>query len=101
MTFAPRLAKAAIGLGLVGTGISTSIFNVDAGYRAVIFDRIAGVKHVVKKEGTHFRIPVLQLPIMFDVRTRPRLIPNQKTGTKDLQTVVISLRILSRPEIEA
>lgn len=99
-SFVPRLAKIAVSLGLIGTGICTSIFNVEAGYRAVIFDRIAGVKHVVKKEGTHFRIPVLQFPIMFDVRTRPRLIPNQKTGTKDLQTVVISLRILSRPLVE-
>merc|ERR1711907_106695 len=98
--FVPRLAKFTIGLGLLGTGICASIFNVDAGYRAVIFDRIAGVKHIVKREGTHFRIPILQFPIMFDVRTRPRLIPNQKTGTKDLQTVVISLRILSRPLVE-
>merc|ERR1712080_702894 len=64
-----------------------------------IFDRIKGVNKIVKNEGTHLRIPILQIPYIFDVRTRPRLIPNQKTGTKDLQTVVISLRILSRPSV--
>merc|ERR1712080_76124 len=64
-----------------------------------IFDRLQGVKTVVKGEGTHLRIPFLQIPYVFDVRTRPRLIPTQRTGTKDMQTVVISLRILSRPVI--
>jgi len=98
--FVPRLAGSAVALGLFGTGMASSLYNVDPGHRAIIFDRIQGVKQVVKAEGTHFRIPVLQKPHFFDVRTRPRLISNQKTGTKDLQTVVISLRILSRPQVE-
>jgi len=55
-------------------------------------------KHVIK-EGTHFKIPYFQDPKVFDVRTRPRAIPTV-TGTKDLQMVNITLRLLSRPNME-
>ena len=72
------------------------LFNVDGGQRAVIFDRFQGVKEAVVGEGTHFMIPVVQKPIIIDVRARPRTI-NSITGTKDLQMANISLRVLSRP----
>lgn len=48
-------------------------------------------------EGTHFLIPVLQKPYIFDIRTRPRSITSV-TGTKDLQMVNLTLRVLSRPD---
>lgn len=67
------------------------LFNVDGGQRAVIFDRFQGVKEAVVGEGTHFMIPVVQKPIIIDVRARPRTI-NSITGTKDLQMANISLR---------
>ena len=54
---------------------------MDAGHRAVIFDRFMGVKQAVIGEGTHFFIPWVQKPIMFDVRTRPRNVP-VVTGSK-------------------
>jgi prohibitin 1 len=44
-------------------------------------------------------IPVIQRPVILDVRTRPREIPSV-TGTKDLQMVNIKLRVLWRPVIE-
>jgi len=47
-------------------------------------------------EGTHFFIPWVQKPIIFDIRSRPRNIP-VVTGSKDLQNVTITLRILFRP----
>lgn len=93
-----RLIGASIGAGVMGTIGLMSMYNVDAGHRAIIWDRISGVSQKVKNEGTHFLIPVLQRAIIYDVRTRPRLISNQKTGTKDLQIVNITLRVLSRPE---
>jgi prohibitin 1 len=40
---------------------------------------------------------VLQYPYIFDVRTRPRSITSV-TGTKDLQMVNLTLRVLSRPD---
>ncbi|CAE7598820.1 phbA, partial [Symbiodinium microadriaticum] len=69
----------------------------DGGRRAVIFDKINGINKTVVGEGTHFRVPFFQEPIIMDIRDRPRTI-HSTTGTKDLQMVNISLRILSRPE---
>merc|ERR1719158_849533 len=41
-------------------------------------------------------VPWVQRPIIYDIRTRPKNVP-AITGTKDLQTVNITLRILFRP----
>jgi prohibitin 1 len=92
-----RLAlPAAIGVGAV----QSSIYDVKGGSRAVIFDRLSGVKEEVVSEGTHFLIPWLQRAIQFDVRTKPRNIATT-TGSKDLQMVSLTLRVLHRPEVKA
>lgn len=51
---------------------------------------------MVVGEGTHFFIPWIQRPIIFDIRSQPRNVP-VITGSKDLQNVNITLRILFRP----
>merc|ERR1712096_429633 len=51
-------------------------------------------------EGTHFMIPWVQQPIIYDIRSRPKNIPSI-TGSKDLQNVNITLRILFRPKPDA
>jgi prohibitin 1 len=79
---------------------SQSIYDVKGGTRAVIFDRLTGVKEDVSKEGTHFLVPWLQKAIHFDVRTKPRNIATT-TGSKDLQMVSLTLRVLHRPNVEA
>ncbi|XP_065655686.1 prohibitin-2 [Hydra vulgaris] len=84
------------GLGLVGYGIKESIYTVDGGHRAIIFSRISGVQPEVYAEGIHLRIPWFQYPIIYDIRAQPRVIASP-TGSKDLQMVNISLRVLSRP----
>ncbi len=78
--------------------LQSSIYDVKGGTRAVIFDRLSGVKEDVVNEGTHFLIPWLQRSIVFDVRTRPRNI-STTTGSKDLQMVSLTLRVLHRPEV--
>lgn len=50
--------------------------------------------------GTHFRIPWLETPIDYDVRAKPRNVASL-TGTKDLQMVNITCRVLSRPRVDA
>lgn len=50
--------------------------------------------------GTHFRIPWFETPIDYDVRAKPRNVASL-TGTKDLQMVNITCRVLSRPRVEA
>lgn len=87
---------AAIGVSLA----SNAMYDVRGGTRAVIFDRLSGVKETVVNEGTHFLIPWLQKPIIFDVRTKPRTI-GTTTGSKDLQMVSLTLRVLHRPEVQA
>ncbi|OAJ38530.1 hypothetical protein BDEG_22443 [Batrachochytrium dendrobatidis JEL423] len=73
------------------------MYNVEGGHRAVIFDRVRGVMPTPIGEGTHFLIPWLQRAIMFEVRTKPRTI-STTTGSKDMQTISLSLRVLHRPE---
>merc|ERR1711963_619784 len=70
------------------------------GHRAVIFDRFVGVKKEVVGEGTHFMIPWVQRPIIYDIRSRPKNVP-AITGSKDLQNVNVTLRILFRPRPDA
>jgi len=65
----------------------------------VIFDRYSGVRQDVIGEGTHFLIPWLQKAVIFDVRTKPRNIATT-TGSKDLQTVSLTLRVLHRPDVQ-
>lgn len=92
-----RLAKLGLGLAVAGGIVNSALYNVDAGCRGVIFDRFQGVKQNVAGEGTHFLIPLIQKPIIFDCKARPRNIP-VVTGSKDLQNVNITLRILFRPK---
>lgn len=72
-------------------------FLVEAGYRAIKFSRLSGVQDEVHAEGTHFLVPWIERPIFFDVRAKPRNIVSL-TGTKDLQMVNITIRILAKPD---
>lgn len=88
---------AVFGLGLVGYGVSHSMYTVEGGQRAIIYSRFGGIGGEIYAEGLRFVVPWLQRPILFDVKTRPRLI-NSTSGSKDLQMVQISLRVLFRPD---
>ncbi|XP_014681988.1 PREDICTED: prohibitin-like [Priapulus caudatus] len=94
--FMNTLGKVGLGLAVVGGVVNTALYNVDGGHRAVIFDRFQGVKDKVIGEGTHFLVPWVQRPIIYDIRSRPRNVP-VVTGSKDLQNVTITLRVLYRP----
>jgi len=64
-----------------------------------VYNRITGVKDTVVGEGTHLRVPFVDVPIIYDVRAKPRNIQSL-TGSRDLQMVTITLRVLSRPEAQ-
>jgi len=87
-------------LVLGGLAINASLFNVDGGHRGIKYTRIHGVSPTIYPEGTHLRIPWFETPVVFDIRAKPRVIASL-TGTKDLQMVNISCRVLSRPSIQA
>lgn len=92
------LSKLAIPAGVAFTLGQSAIYDVEGGKRAVIFDRLSGVQQKVVGEGTHFVIPWLQKAIIFDVRIKPKTIATT-TGSKDLQNVSLTLRVLSHPDV--
>ncbi|POW05518.1 hypothetical protein PSHT_10770 [Puccinia striiformis] len=111
-------------LGGAAITLNSALFNVDGGHRAIKYTRIHGVRPDVYGEGTHFVIPWLETPIIYDVRAKPRTIASL-TGTKgtykynhtvnskhltssahhdpqsDLQMVNITCRVLSRPNVDS
>lgn len=92
------IAKVGFGVAAGALVFDNAIYTVDPGHRAIIFDRTKGVTDQVKGEGAHFLIPWIQRPIIMDARLTPRTI-STVTGTKDLQSVNLSLRVLTRPNI--
>jgi prohibitin 1 len=93
------LSRVAIPIGIAFALGQAAMYDVKGGTRAVIFDRLSGVQEKIVNEGTHFLIPWLQKSIIYDVRTKPRNI-STTTGSKDLQMVSLTLRVLHRPEVQ-
>ena len=90
------LVGAVAGVSAVGFVGYNSVFTVEGGQRAVLWSRVQGVKPAVYGEGMHPRIPLIEYPVHFDVRTRPRNVQSL-TGSKDLQMVNVTLRVLFYP----
>mmetsp|Transcript_16433 Transcript_16433/g.27530 ORF Transcript_16433/g.27530 Transcript_16433/m.27530 type:complete len:157 (-) Transcript_16433:100-570(-) len=70
---------------------------VQQGHRAIIFDKFSGVKAEVVKEGLHFLVPLVQVPIIIDIRARPTSC-KVTVNTKDNRRVTVSLRIITQPQ---
>ncbi|XP_013412144.1 prohibitin-2 [Lingula anatina] len=86
-----------IAAGALAYGLYESFYTVEGGHRSIIFSRIGGVQNDIFTEGLHFRVPWFQYPIIYDIRAKPRRL-SSPTGSKDLQTVNITLRVLARPD---
>ncbi|GMI93990.1 prohibitin 3 [Hibiscus trionum] len=99
VSFLNNLARAAFGLGAAASVLNSSMYTVDGGQRAVIFDRLRGVLEKTADEGTHFLVPWLQKPFIYDIRMKPHTF-SSVSGTKDLQMVNLTLRVLSKPKVE-
>ncbi|KAK0657106.1 band 7 family-domain-containing protein [Cercophora newfieldiana] len=99
----PRMVLPVVGAVALLGGVlvfQNALFNVDGGHRAIKYRRLSGVSKEIYSEGTHFNMPWFETPITYDVRAKPRLV-SSLTGTKDLQMVNITCRVLSRPEVGA
>ncbi|CDP05508.1 unnamed protein product [Coffea canephora] len=83
VSFLTNIARAAFGLGIGATILNSSLYIVDGGQRAVLFDQFRGVIDDTIGEGTHFLIPWLQKPFIFDIRTLLHIF-SSISGTKDL-----------------
>ena len=86
----------ALGVGAAIAGTCTYV--VQPGECAVVYSMLTGIKDSTYSEGIHFRMPMIEVPKLFDIRLRPRVISTM-TGTKDLQMVNIRLRVLFRPSV--
>ena len=84
-------------LGMAYVGYKYTIFKVDTGHRAILFNKLSGIKNNVYREGWHLKMPWFERPIVYEVRTHPTTIRSM-TGSKDLQMVNIQLRVLYRPD---
>ncbi|EEC76502.1 hypothetical protein OsI_14263 [Oryza sativa Indica Group] len=93
---AGRLVKVGLLGGAAIYAAFNSLYNVEGGHRAIVFNRLEGIKDKVYPEGTHFMIPWFERPIIYDVRARPNLVEST-SGSRDLQMVRIGLRVLTRP----
>jgi prohibitin 1 len=97
------LNKIAIGSAVLGVGTlfaGQAWCVVKPGQRALVWDRWDGTKNSpVLGEGFHFMIPFWERPLLVDIRTAPKEI-DTGTGSKDLQNVSISLRVLYRPKVD-
>ena len=69
---------------------------VEGGHRGVLFSRLGGVGDHLFGEGMHLRVPWLQWPLIYDIRSRAYKVVSP-SGTADLQMVDIGLRVLYRP----
>ena len=81
-------------------GVSHSIFNVEGGHRAIIFNRLVGIKDTVYTEGTHLMVPWLERPIIYDVRAQPNTVQGT-AGSRDLQMVRAALATLASMSLRA
>ncbi|AED92014.1 prohibitin-like protein [Arabidopsis thaliana] len=93
-----KFTKVALGLGAAIAAVRSTMFTVDGGQRAVMFHRFEGILEEPVGEGTHRKIPWVQKPYIFDIRTKPYKI-NTDSGTKDLQMVNLTLRVMFRPDV--
>lgn len=73
-----------------------SVYTVGGFERAIVWNRFFGVLNEVKDTGMHIRLPFIEYPTMYDVRYRPRNVQSM-TGSKDLQMVQITLRVMTKP----
>ena len=97
---AEGLAKsitALAGASVLGYTAYQSVYTVQGGHRAVVFNRFLGMKDTIYSEGLNVVIPWVERPIVWDIRTRPVNLQTL-TGSQDLQMVTIAIRILHKPD---
>lgn len=80
----------------VSYAANNMLYTVEPGHAGIIFNQFSGIGSHVIMPGTHLKIPWVETPYIFDVRARPESL-RSPTGTRDLQTADITLRVLHKP----
>ena len=101
----PKLPRFALGstfaAAVIAGGAYTlynSMYFVPGGHRAIKFNALFGLYERAYGEGAHLAIPYLETPIFFDVRAKPTEVVTS-TGSRDLQIINVSVRVLYRPAV--
>ncbi|CAE8589334.1 unnamed protein product, partial [Polarella glacialis] len=63
------VSRLGLGLGVAAMVPSLCLFDVDGGQRVVVLNMFSGVEDKVRGEGTHFKIPWVMQPKIYNVRT--------------------------------
>lgn len=87
------------GASILYWGASNAFFNVEGGHRGIMFHRLTGIGDKIYGEGLNFKLPWFEIPIIYNIRAKPHNIASF-TGSKDLQMVNITLRVISKPNVE-
>jgi len=93
------MARALAAFGAAAFGVYSSVHIVEPGHRAVVVNKIPGMGGVQKTsrgEGILFAVPFFQGVHQIETRAKQSYIPT-RTGSFDLQTVDVGLRLLYRP----
>jgi len=69
------------GGGILLYGLTHSIFKVEPGYNAIIFNKFSGTKDKLYKEGLHFNLPYFEHPIIYDCKMASKIF-DVHCGTK-------------------
>ena len=100
---APKMPRFLMGSGaaaLVVAGGAYTLYNgmyfVPGGHRAIKFNALFGLYDRTYGEGAHIAVPYLEVPIFFDIRAKPTEVVTA-TGSRDLQIINVSVRVLYRP----
>ncbi|ETO13753.1 hypothetical protein RFI_23619 [Reticulomyxa filosa] len=111
-----RLIGTVVGLGVFGSILNASMYNVDAGHRGLqrskkFFFWSRNFHHFLSSEKTQHNKSGVQLCVVFEdenkttikklnkIRTTPYSVKDQRASTQDLQQSYISLRVLSHPAV--
>lgn len=78
--------------------LKKGIYRIEPGFSSIHFNLLSGIGTQVYKEGYHILIPFLERPIIYDCRMKNHMYLCV-CGTKDLQTVQLKTRLITRPDV--
>ena len=77
--------------------VKKGIYRNEPGYQSLHFNLLSGIGKQTFKEGYHIVVPFLERPIIFDCKMKNHMYLCV-CGTKDLQTVQLKTRLITRPD---
>jgi len=70
---------------------------VKPGQVAIKFNKLTGLSPKPHFEGLNIVIPYLEKPFIYNIKSESKQY-DSKTGTKDLQLIDVSIRVIVRPD---